>query len=154
MYEDNFSYTPASGTGTYIGGGKVTLLPRMNIKTKDFNPFMEQGKQVKTGYIDLLVDPASGGQINIQLYGDTATREQGNLLVGQTKLSLAEPSQFYAPAQAINWRRFYSTLFGQFISMQITYNEDQMNDRTIVNSPFVMNAIIFWFKPGGRISSL
>jgi len=152
-YNDSFSYTPASGTGTYIGQGTATLLPRMKIVTKDFNPFTMEGKQTKMGYVDFLTDKTTTGQINVNVYADTAIRETGNLQVGQNNLPTQENPLFNDPISAIVWNRFYSTVFGKFISLEITYDEVQMNDRTILDKPFELNALILWVKPGGSLSS-
>ena len=158
-YDAGFSYTPASGTGTYIGQGKVTLLPRMDILTKDFNPFATEGKQAKLGYIDFLTEKTPNGQITIRIYADTIKptfavlpTDMGNLLVGQQALQTQENPLFTATNAGLIWNRFYSTVFGQFISFQITYDEDQMNDRNILDQPFVMPAMILWMKAGGRLS--
>ena len=152
QYVSNFSYTPASGTGTYIGKGKVTLLPRMNIITKDFNPFVQEGKQVKLGYIDFLTDEISNGVVNINLFADTTIKESGNLLIGQTEVQLQSNPLFATQNSDITWNRFFSTLFGQFIAAQITYDDDQMNDRSIIDEPFILSALILWVKAGGRIA--
>lgn len=153
-YQTDFSYTPASGTGTYIGGGLVALFPKMDILTKDFNPFLQEGKQTKIGYLDILSEQTQTAQVTIELYADTFLGEKGNMLVGQDKMiTYRNPTlpSVSDPADLV-WNRFFATLFGQFISARITYDDSQMNDTTILNQPFVMPAMIFWMKPGGRIS--
>jgi len=151
-YEADFSYTPASGTGTYIGQGKATLLPKMQIVTKDFNPFLSQGKQLKLGYIDFLTQETPSGVVSVNLYADTTVKEAGNLSVGQTQLQTQDNPLFKVQSADLAWNRFFSTLFGQFISAEITYNDDQMNDRDVLDQPFVLSALMFWVKPGGRLS--
>ena len=151
-YDYEFDYIPAEGSGTYVGGGTVRLLPRMNIATKDFNPFMKDGRQMKLGYVDFLTDAFSGGQVSINLYADTTSSEKGNLIVGQQEMRTNQNPLFKETDYDIYWNRFFSTLFGQFISLQITYDDDQMNDIDIVNQTFVLNAMILWTKPGGRLS--
>tara|TARA_R110002126_G_scaffold51939_1_gene141836 strand:+ start:8522 stop:11125 length:2604 start_codon:yes stop_codon:yes gene_type:complete len=151
-YFTDFSFTPAAGTGTYIGKGTATLLPRMTIKTKDFNPFMMEGKQSKLGHIDFLTDETTSGIVTINIYANTTESQKGNLEVGQKTYQTQQNPLFPAQNSMITWNRFYSTVFGQFISVEITYNGDQMNDRSILDQAFVMNAIMMWMKPGGRIS--
>lgn len=151
-YEGNFSYTPVSGTGTYIGGGKATLLPKMDIRTKDFNPFLMEGKQSKMGYIDFLTETTNAGVVSINLFTDTTVKEEGNLLVGQKTVQTQNSPLFNSPDTDITWNRFFATVFGQFISLQITYNDDQMNDRSVLDQEFVLHAMILWVKAGGRLS--
>lgn len=159
-YDSNFSYTPANGTGTYIGGGTAALIPRMNIITKDFNPFTMEGKQVKFGYIDFLTDKTTSGQISVRLYTDTIRptfnnvlpTDMGNLLVGQQEMQTQENPLFSNTNAGLIWNRFFSTAFGQFVLIQITYDEDIMNNKTVLEQEFVLNAMILWIKAGGRLS--
>lgn len=148
----DYSYTPASGTGTYIGQGTATLLPRMRIVTKDFNPFSMEGKQTKIGYVDFLTDRSTSGQITVNIYADTATKENANLEIGQSDLPMQDNSLFNNPNSSIVWNRFYSTVFGSFISIEITYDDELMSDRDISDEPFELNALILWLKQGGRIA--
>ena len=143
----------ASGTGTYIGNGTATLLPKMDIVTKDFNPYATEGKQVKLGYIDILTDETTNGKITINLFADTTVKEAGNLNVGQTQMQTQDNPLFSPQNSDITWNRFFSTLFGQYISVEITYDDDIMNDKALLEQPFVMNAVMLWIKAGGRISS-
>lgn len=55
-YFINFPYTPNLSTSTYIGGGYVTLLQKISVQTKDFNPFQGKGLQTKLAYVDFLMD--------------------------------------------------------------------------------------------------
>lgn len=151
-YISNFSYTPASGTGTYIGNGTATLLPKMDIITKDFNPFIMEGKQIKLSYIDFLTDETSTGQVSINIFADTTTKESGNLTIGQKELQTQSNSLFPIQNSDIIWNRFFSSVFGQFIATQITYDDDQMNDRSILDEPFTLSAMILWVKKAGRLA--
>ena len=151
-YDSDFSYTPASGTGTYIGSGKVTLLPKMSIVTKDFNPFATEGKMMKLTYIDFLTDETPSGVVSVKLYADTTTEEEGNLSVGQKTLQTQANPLFNTKTADLIWNRFYSTLFGQFISAEITYNDTQMNNRSVLDQPFTLSALILWLRKGGRIA--
>jgi hypothetical protein len=157
QYVSDFSYTPTNGTGTYIGGGKVTLLPRMDIQTKDFNPFLMAGKQMKISYIDFLFDnenqPSSESSITVNTYANTNIQESGNLLTGNSQASTLPTDLFPSKSQDIVWNRFYNTVFGQFISVQITYNDDEMNNKNIQDDDFILNSMIIWGKPGGRLST-
>ena len=82
---DNLSFTPATGTGTYVGGGEVTLLPKLSIRTKDFNPFQNQGKNMMISYIDFQTDATSNAAISVELTINSNTTEKGNLIVGSTE---------------------------------------------------------------------
>ena len=57
------------------------------------------------------------------------------------------------PAQQLDiyWNRFFTSTYGQMVSVEITYNDDQMNNIDIARVPFVLNGMILWSKEGGRI---
>ena len=80
-YESTFNQTPTSNY-TYIGGGTLTLLPRMKIWTKDFNPFQPEGFQNFTSYVDLLTDASPFSQISIEIYANTKKDKEENIEVG------------------------------------------------------------------------
>lgn len=86
IYISDFPFTVS---GTYIGGGKITLFPVPSIVTKDFSPFNQQGIQAKMMYLDLLTDATPNSQVTLKLYADTSFNDQTNLLIGQTNSSNA-----------------------------------------------------------------
>jgi hypothetical protein len=48
------------------------------------------------------------------------------------------------------WHRFYATCFGQFFSLILTYNDEQMSQISTHRQNFVLNAMKLWYRPGGR----
>lgn len=73
-------------SATYIGDGKISLHPRLNAQTKDFNPYQQQGTQLKISYIDFLMDAYPQGIISVNLFVNSAPSVIGNLLVGNTQV--------------------------------------------------------------------
>lgn len=219
----------------YIGGGRITLFPKMNIVSKDFNPFQEQGKQFKLSFIDFQMDsnllsPAITAT-TIQLFVNSYLGEQANLIstnqqlinssqscgyitnatqanpcqitslnhslingtliyianvVGMNQLNAAIYSitvvdsnnftldntnstgfnpyitggiwntspvngQTYIPGSEYAWYRFYSTQFGQYLRIALTYDDNLMNQLATHQSPMELNAMNIWFREGGRI---
>lgn len=219
----------------YIGGGIVTLFPKMNIQGKDFNPFQGAGKQFKLSFIDFQMDaniasPAIAAT-TIQLFVNSYLGEQANLIStnqellnssqgcgfitnatqanpcqitspghslitgtliyianvqGMTQLNSAIYSitvvdannftldntdssgfgaytkggiwnttpingQTYIPGAEYAWYRFYSTQFGQYLRIGLTYDDDLMNQLATHQTPMELNAMNIWFREGGRI---
>ena len=86
----NYVAVNITSSATYIGGGLVTLCPKMNIQGKDFNPFQGQGKQFKLSYIDFQMDsdissPAITA-VTIQLFVNSYLGEQANLIASNQEL--------------------------------------------------------------------
>ncbi len=236
----NYSAIHKTSTATYIGGGRVTLLPKMNIQGKDFNPFQAEGKQFKLSYIDFQMDsnPQSRAiqATTIQLFVNSYLGEQANLIAGNdavvnsflnnssqnsrfiTFATKANPCQItspnhslisgtqiyianvqgmtqlnsaiytitvvdannftldntdssgfsaysnggvwntvptngqtYIPGSQYAWYRFYSTQFGQYMRIGMTYDDNLMNQLVTHQTPMELNAMNIWFRPGGRI---
>lgn len=229
-----------TSSAVYIGGGRVTLFPKMNIQGKDFNPFQSEGKQFKLSYIDFQMDaniesPAIAAT-TIQLFVNSYLGEQANLLAtndslinsalnnssqnsrfitnatqsnpcqitspnhslipgtliyignveGMTQLNSAIYSitvvdantftldntdstgfsayikggvwntspvngQTYIPGSQYAWYRFYSTQFGQYLRVGLTYDDNLMNQLATHQTPMELNAMNLWFRPGGRL---
>lgn len=58
--------------------------------------------------------------------------------------------QYFTLSSQYAWHRFFSTCFGQFMSLILTYNNDQMSRLSTHQQKFVLNAMKIWFRPGGR----
>lgn len=224
-----------TSAATYIGGGIVTLFPKMNIQGKDFNPFQGAGKQFKLSFIDFQMDanllsPAIAAT-TIQLFVNSYLGEQANLIAtnqelvnssqapgfitGATKANPCEITspdhslisgtliyianvqgmtqlnsaiyeitvvdanhftlnntdstafstyttggiwntspvngQTYISGSEYAWYRFYSTQFGQYLRIGLTYDDNLMNQLATHQTPMELNAMNIWLREGGRI---
>lgn len=231
----NYDSVGITSLSTYIGGGTVTLFPKMNIQGKDFNPFQTAGKQFKLSFIDFQMDsniasPAITAT-TIQLFVNSYLGEQANLLntnqelinssqgcgfitnatkanpcqitspnhslitgtsiyignvQGMTQLNSAIYSitvvdannftldntnssgfsayttggiwntspvngQTYIPGSEYAWYRFYSTQFGQYLRIGLTYDDNLMNQLATHQTTMELNAMNIWFREGGRL---
>ena len=231
----NYDSVIITSSSIYLGGGRVTLFPKMNIVGKDFNPFQNAGKQFKLSFIDFqmdsnLISPAIAA-ITVQLFVNSYLGEQANLIAsnqellnssqncgfitnatqanpcqitspdhslipgtliyianvqGMTQLNAAIYSitvvdannftldntdssgfsayikggiwntspvngQTYIPGSEYAWYRFYSTQFGQFLRIGLTYDDSLMNQLATHQTPMELNAMNLWMREGGRL---
>jgi hypothetical protein len=231
----NYNAVDITSSAVYIGGGIVTLFPKMNIQGKDFNPFQGGGKQFKLSFIDFQMDaniasPAIAAT-TIQLFVNAYLGEQANLIntnqelinssqacgfitnatqatlcqitspghslitgtliyianvQGMTQLNAAIYSitvvdannftldntdstgfsayitggiwntspvngQTYTSGSEYAWYRFYSTQFGQYLRIGLTYDDNLMNQLATHQTPMELNAMNIWFREGGRL---
>lgn len=58
--------------------------------------------------------------------------------------------QYYTLSAQYAWHRFFSSCFGQFLSLILTYNNDQMSQLSTHQQNFVLNAMKIWYRPGGK----
>jgi hypothetical protein len=157
QYIDNFSFTPNPATSTYVGGGRIALFPRLNVQTKDFNPYQVKGGQIKLSYVDFLTDATPSAVMSVTLYANTSPAVVGNLLVGNTQVETYLTHPYYTttvnndPICDIAWHRFYATLAAQYIRIAMTYDESLMNTLSTHQQSWILNAITLWVRPGGKI---
>jgi hypothetical protein len=148
-YIENYAYTPAAGT--YVGGGQVTIFPKMDIQTKDFNPFQQQSQQVKLAYIDFLTDvPGADTAMTVKLLLNTAQTVVGNVIVGNKNVEQNLPAPYYLQGSDYAWHRFFATTTGQYIRIELTYDDNLMNTLSTHTTSWVLNAMALYVKPAGR----
>lgn len=58
--------------------------------------------------------------------------------------------QYFTLSGEYAWHRFFATCFGQFLSLHLTYSDEQMSQLATHKQDFVLNAIKIWFRPGGK----
>jgi hypothetical protein len=148
---DNYVNTPSGAAATYIGGGKITLYPVLNVITKDFNPYQAQGSQAKFIYIDFLTDATTNSQITVNLYGNAQQANSGNLIVGNRAVETYLPSPYYMASSDYAWHRFYATFAAQYIRVQMTYGDDLMNTEETHTDEWILNAMCIWTREAGKV---
>ncbi|HEY5236098.1 MAG TPA: hypothetical protein VIJ14_07970 [Rhabdochlamydiaceae bacterium] len=157
-----FVFTPAAATSLYVGGGRITLFPQMNILTKDINLFQGKSKQTKLSRLDFLVEPVSavgeipGGAVNVNLWLNATLNSptnpiSGNILVGNQQLSLNLDPSFYTPGSQYAWFSFYATLASQYFSINITYGDALMNTFATHSQTCTVYGINAWCRVGGKL---
>lgn len=155
-YIDDFSFTPVAATSVYIGKGRLALFPKLNVITKDFNPYQDKGGQLKLSYIDFLTDvpvtqPNEIAAMTVIILLNTSPAAEGNLLVGNRNVETDLPTPFYVPASDYVWHRFYATVAGQFIRVIMTYDDNLMNRLNTHRQDWTLNALTLWVRPGGKV---
>jgi hypothetical protein len=146
----NYVNTPVGTSGTYIGGGLITLYPVLNVITKDFNPYIAQGRQGKFIYVDFLTDATEDSQITVNLYGNASTIVKGNMIVGNRAVETSLPTPYYSPGSDYAWHRFSATFAAQFIKIQMTYGDELMNIEETHQNDWILNALCIWTREGSR----
>lgn len=157
-YETNFSYTPVIASSIYVGGGQVTLFPRLNMITKDINLFQAKGLQTKVSRIDFLMEPqATGSAVTINIILNSANSLTANILLTPPNMLIQPPSYANDPVQQqaseYYWFSFYQTLYAQYFRIQITYSDSLMNTLLTHQTNLTLYAINAWTRPGGRMAS-
>jgi len=145
---------PPAGETVYTGNGEVRLFPKMDFSTKDFNPYQTEGRQIRISYIDFQTDvqPASAGSaISVNLIVNASPTVFGNLLVGNKEVENSLTPPFYIPGSYYAWHRFFAQTFGQYVRIEVTFDDDLMNQITTHQDTFELNAITLYVRPGGKL---
>lgn len=220
------NYTNSS-LSLYVGGGLVSLLPKLDVQTKDFNPYQQKGIQFKLSYVDFLVDATPQSVISVNLIINSSPNTIGNMMIGNAKSDAdpyifgfitgatranpcvitspdhglrtgqlvyitdvvgmtqlnalsytvtyidgntfsigvdssayttyilggnwrAQNEEYYVPGSDYAWHRFYATTTGQFMRVQMTYNDDLMSNPITHSTNWIMDAMSLWMRPGSK----
>lgn len=145
-------------TGTYTGGGKLTRISNLNITSKQWNPGTPVGQQFRMPYIDFLLDRTADGEVSVDYFVDstsgTSIQEQVNpgvLLGSNTLFTRPEDNSTYQPNQVRIWHRYFLQTQGQFIQIKLFMDDTQMRDEDIAESDFILEGMILYVEPQGRI---
>jgi hypothetical protein len=61
-----------------------------------------------------------------------------------------ENQEYFTLTSQYTWHRFFSTCFGQYLRLILSYDNDQMSQLSTHQQNFVLNAMKIWYRPGGR----
>ena len=127
---------------TYIGGGTITRISKIDIHTKEFNFFIKQGMNVSVPRVDFLVDRTGEGEITIDI------RPSSSTLSVDTFTLETSPYALY-PLEATQdrlWHPVYTQLEGTGAQLRIYLSAKQMLDFNIIRADFQLGAMIFYAK--------
>ena len=150
----NIAFTPDLSLATFVGGGEITLFPKLNIISKDINLFQQQGLQTKMSRLDFLIEPQPDDTaITCNLILNSSPAVTANILLTPTNFKI-QVNTNYNPTEASDyqWFSFYQTLSAQYFRIQLTYDDALMNTLTTHESNMTLYAINAWTRPGGRFA--
>jgi hypothetical protein len=145
--------------GVYIGGGKAARVSRINILTKQLNPYNKQGKNVYLAKADFCVEKTTSGEVVVDyapsssnLYMIAQGAATGTIL-GTNILE----THSYAPGSLEDyqdqlWHAIYFQTEGSGIQLHITLTDGQMHDRAKAISDFQLEGFVLYTQPVGRLA--
>lgn len=127
--------------GVYSGGGVAARVSVINITTKEYNFYAQQGRNCYVSKIDFMVDKDVNGELDVNYYASTSLapllQDSGptgtNTLLGTGAL---QTSPYATVPFEQNATRLIHPVYlqseGEFIQLQLTMNDEQMT-RVIVD---------------------
>lgn len=166
--KDTFTIFDINAAGTYEGGGTIARVSRINLLSKQWNPYNKEGRDVNLFKIDFLVDNEDNGQVTVDYYPSSSNLgmiSQGNpqtgtgailgsLTVAGTQVPLSNvlelspyPDFPLELDQDRLWHPVYFLGEGNVIQIQITLAPTQMTNTDIAWSDFQLHAMMLYTKP-------
>ncbi len=143
-------------TGDYQGSGTATRVSNIQIITKNFNPYVEQNRNVYVAKADFAVERTTDGEITVDYRTSTAplpmiaAGENSLSIVGNNVLETRPYSVTLYPLeqyQDLLWHPIYFQSSGEFIKLVMYFNATQMITPTISLAPFEIEAIALYCQP-------
>lgn len=145
-------------SGTYTGGGKLSRISNITIKTKQFNPGTPIGQQSKFAYIDFLLDQTDFGEVTLDYAIDTSPNgvfqdliAPGIVLGNAILYTRKEDIDLRQVDQQQIWHRFYTQAQSEFIQLFFSMSDTQMKDLHISRSQFILHMYLIYVAPTGRL---
>lgn len=153
---DNFTII-STATGTYNGGGTLARVSNIQINTKQYNFYLEKGRNAYVSKVDFLVDATSAGQIEVDYSVSTSANsmiQDSEPVVGTGALlgtgileTFPYPTIPFEENASQLWHPYYLQADGEFIQLLMYMNDQQMRSVAIMNSDFQMHSMLFHATP-------
>ncbi len=142
---------PVTVTGTYTGAGTAARVSNINFLSKQWNPYVKEGRNVYLSKIDFGVEKTSDGEITID-YFPSATQlsmlDEGgplgtNSIVGNNILeTFPYPTIPLEQAQQRLWHPIYFQADGECIQLSVYFSDTQIMDPAIAWADFQLEGLI------------
>lgn len=147
-------YTLGS-SNTLIDAAGVTQPILMDVISKNFNPFIEEGELCRLGYVDLLVSSNATSKLRIQFYRDDTlyVAADGNPAGAYQETILTfTPTDAMSPttAQTKIWKRIYVGAVAREHTIRFYQNAGDFTADTL-DQPIRIHSMVLYVKPAGRI---
>jgi hypothetical protein len=141
--------------GVYSGGGTIARVSNINFLTKQYNFYLERGRNFYVHRVDFLVDKTAGGQTQVDYYvstsdvsmvGASSPQPLGSGSIVGTSILETTPYSAVTLEQTSSqlWHPLYFQGDGQFIQLSFYFNDAQMKSTAVMQSDFQLHAMLFW----------
>lgn len=128
--------------GTYTGGGTIARVSRVDIKTKQYNFYLKNGRNLMVNKVDFFVDSTEDGAFTVDVYPSSA-----NYVVDSKVIETSPyPSIPFEQEQDQLWHPVYTSAEGELIQLRLYFSDDQMLDSSVSFSDFQLHAMTFYSK--------
>lgn len=162
IIDANTIYTDAAYnyTGTYSGAGTVAKVSNVQLLTKQFNPYIQQGNNVFVQKIDFGVASTQHGEITVDYFPSATSLsmitngEATNSIMGNNILETRPYDPLFYPLEAFQqrlWHTIYFQSYGECIQLFLHMTPAQLENQNIAFSDFELEGMILYTQPTGRL---
>lgn len=152
--DDTFQVLIDDIAGVYTGGGTIARISNIDILTKQYNFYVDQGRNAYVSKVDFLVDKTTDGQITVDTLissSEESQLEDGEATGALLGTGVLETSPYalvpFENGQARLWHPIYTQAEGECIQLHIYFSDAQIVETDIVWSDFELNAMTFYVTP-------
>jgi len=145
---------PATFTGTYTGGGTAARVSNLGIMSKQWNPYVEKGRDVFLAKIDFGVLKTTAGQVTVDYFPSASqlsmvdeARNTGAILGSNVLETFPYPTVPFEALQDRLWHPVYFQTEGECIQISIYMNETQISTPAIALSDFEIQGLMLFTTP-------
>lgn len=139
---------------TYEGGATATRVSRIDIKTKEFNPFVSQDRNIYLSRVDFQVSRTSNGEFSVDYFISTNTEEmtdaadQSGALLGTGIVETRPyPTIDFEAGQTRLFHPLYLQADGEFVQLRLYLSDSQMADNNITNADWTLHSMTLFATP-------
>lgn len=145
----------------YFGAGEVLKINGLNITTKVFAPFYQEGAQCRLGYIDYLTSKTDNGQVIADVYvnedPNTSMTDSSlnTCLLGSSIVYTKPENPVLLPqqlAQVKIWHRQFIQAVAQNFQVVLSMSPEQLAQPLVADENFVLHAMAFYLSPNARLT--
>lgn len=145
--------------GVYTGGGVASTVSRIDIITKRFNPYVQEGVNFSIDSVDFAVQKTTSGEVTVDYNTSSSMLSMvdesivSNSILGLNILeTYPYPIVPFEATQELLWHRVYCMTEGDSIQLRIYFSDDQMVIDRIISSNFELEGFILNTSAKGIIS--
>lgn len=156
--KDNLLVGPVNITGVYTGGGTASRVSNINIRTKQYNPYVSVGQNVYISKLECNVEATVSGQITVDYLPSYSpiqmleeARDTGTLIGTSILDTFAYPLVPFEVLQSQLWHPVYFQTDGEAIQFFFYMSPEQITTPNIAFSDFVLHGMIIYTQPITRL---
>jgi hypothetical protein len=151
---DTFVIIAPDIVGDYLGGGTIARVSNLGIYSKQWNPYVDKGRNVYLAKIDFYIDKTALGQVTVDYYPSYTTLSMlqagtgtGAIMGTGVLETFAYPDIPLESFQERLWHPVYFQTSGESIQIFISYSPNQITNSSIAWADFQLGAILLFVQP-------